>query len=69
LIGNLFAEVQPPCAIPEKDIITINGTTVTGKPAILKIDGDTILFCGDFDDFDKARNNLCLNCQGCKGGA
>jgi hypothetical protein len=64
LIGNLFAELEPPCIIPDMDVITITGTTVSGSAAVLKIDGDTIYFEGKDSDYKAARYGRCVNCRG-----
>jgi hypothetical protein len=47
--------------------IVICGTTHSGKQGILRIFKDHFLFCGDADDINVIRNNVCLERRCCDG--
>ncbi len=37
VIGNIFAELSPPCAACGAEVLQITGTTVTGNAATLTV--------------------------------
>lgn len=49
VIGNIFAELSPPCAACGAEVLQITGTTVTGNAATL-----TVTEAG----FDRSKNNM-----------
>ena len=60
LIGNLFAELEPPCAEPdEPEALTLCGKTPSGREAMMLVYGEQGLFVGDPEDLDAARNGRC----------
>ena len=68
LIGNLFAELEPPCAEPdEPEALTLRGKTPSGREAMMFIYREHCLFVGDPEDLDAARNGRCPN-RGCGRG-
>ena len=66
LVGNLFAELEPPC---EKDLdpewLILCGRTPAGREAMLLICRDRCTFIGCPEDLNAARNGKCPNrrCQ------
>lgn len=66
LVGNLFAELEPPC---EKDLdpegLILCGRTLAGRDAMLLISRDRCTFIGVAEDLNAARNGKCPNrrCQ------
>ena len=60
LIGNLFAEIEPPCGYPPSAALTICGTTRSGNAGRLVISDDYCLFYGLRSDLDAVRNGKCL---------
>lgn len=66
LVGNLFAELEPPC---EKDLdpegLILCGRTPSGRDAMLLICRDRCTFIGVAEDLNAARNGKCPNrrCQ------
>ena len=51
LIGNLFAELEPPCAEPdEPEALTLCGKAPSGREAMLFVNPE---------DLDAARNGRC----------
>lgn len=60
LIGNLFAELEPPCSEPDDpEALTLYGRTSSGREAMLFIYKEHCLFVGDLEDLDIARNGRC----------
>jgi hypothetical protein len=60
LIGNLFAELEPPCAEPdEPETLTLCGKAPSGREAMLFVYQEHCLFVGDPEDLDAARNGRC----------
>lgn len=51
VIGNIFAELSPPCAACGAEILQITGTTVTGNAATLTVTEAGFDFDGSADDF------------------
>ena len=60
LIGNLFAELEAPCAeTDEPEALTLCGKTPSGREAMMFIYREHCLFVGDPEDLDAARNGRC----------
>lgn len=51
VIGNIFAELSPPCAACGAEVLQITGTTVTGNAATLTVTEAGFDFDGSADDF------------------
>ncbi len=62
IIGNLFAEVEPPCETCKggADRLTITGKTYTGKRAILTVTEFGFTFDGDAEEVERIRERRCL---------
>lgn len=62
LVGNLFAELEPPC---EKDLdpegLILCGRTPAGRDAMLLICRDRCTFIGFAEDLNAARTGRCPN--------
>jgi hypothetical protein len=70
-LGNLFAELAPPCELAEDTAIVLCGRTIRGGYATVRITGDETWFDGDVADLAAARYGRCPNEAGCgakKGG-
>ena len=68
LIGNLFAELEPPCREPdEPEALMLCGKTPSGREAMMFVYREHCLFVGDPEDLDAARNGRCPN-RGCRRG-
>ena len=52
VIGNIFAELSPPCAACGAEVLQITGTTVTGNAATLTVTAG------------EAGSALCVACDG-----
>jgi len=66
LIGNLFAELEPPCHEPDDpEALTLCGRTAAGREAMLFIYRDCCLFVGEMDDLEAVRNGKCPCNQRC----
>ena len=50
VIGNIFAELSPPCAACGAEVLQITGTTVTGNAATLTVTEAGFDFDGCADD-------------------
>ena len=50
VIGNIFAELSPPCAACGAEVLQITGTTVTGNAATLTVTKAGFDFDGCADD-------------------
>lgn len=50
VIGNIFAELSPPCADCGAEVLQITGTTVTGNAATLTVTEAGFDFDGCADD-------------------
>lgn len=60
LIGNLFAELEPPCSEPdEPEALTLYGRTAAGREVMLMVYREHCLFAGDPADLEAARNGRC----------
>lgn len=69
LIGNLFAELEPPCRKPEDpEALTLCGKAPSGKEAMLFVYREHCLFVGDPEDLEAARNGRCPNSRRCGRG-
>lgn len=55
LVGNLFAELKPPCDIPYAAGLTLCGCTPAGREAVLVVIRDYCIFRGDPEDLEAAR--------------
>lgn len=63
VIGNIFAELSPPCEECGVERVTIKGTTVTGNAATLTITEVGFIFDGCADDtalIGKMRKERCI---------
>lgn len=65
LVGNLFAELEPPCEALHSVGLTLCGRTPTGHPAALVILRDYCVFRGDLKDLAAARTP-CLDRRCCR---
>ena len=69
LIGNLFAELEPPCSEPDdQEALTLCGKAPSGREAMLFVYREHCLFVGDTEDLDAARNGRCPNSRRCGRG-
>ena len=69
LIGNLFAELEPPCSEPDdQEALTLCGKAPSGREAMLFVYREHCLFVGDPEDLDAARNGWCPNSRRCGRG-
>ena len=60
LIGNLFAELEPPCDQKlDPDGLVLYGRTVAGREAMLLICRDRCTFIGNQEDRNDARSGKC----------
>lgn len=59
IIGNLFTELEPPCAYQRSPDLTICGKTHSGSSGRLVIQSDRCLFYGLPDDLEAARKGFC----------
>lgn len=67
LIGNLFAELKPPCDALYSDALTICGTTFSGASGKLMIRQTECLFYGVESDLQAVRDGICLERRCCHG--
>lgn len=66
IIGNLFAELSPPCDHCGEEGLTLTGTTVTGNAGTLYILPDRFCFEGcaaDAATVDRMRKGRCINAE------
>lgn len=63
IIGNLFAELRPPCAACRRGQLVICGTTVTGGEATLIVTEFGFDYNGDPDLINTIRQRRCNNEQ------
>ena len=69
LIGNLFAELEPPCSEPDdQEALTLCAKAPSGREAMLFVYREHCLFVGDPEDLDAARNGRCPNSRRCGRG-
>lgn len=69
LIGNLFAELEPPCSEQDDpEALTLCGKAPSGREAMLFVYREHCLFVGDLEDLDAARNGRCPNSRRCGRG-
>ena len=63
LVGNLFAELEPPCDQQQlgPDGLMLCGRTPSGREAMLLIGPDRCTFIGNAEDLKAARNGKCPN--------
>ncbi len=68
-IGNLFAELEPPCHEESPPgALTITGRTAAGREATLFVYRERCLFVGDPQDLEAVRNGVCPCKQRCAYG-
>lgn len=60
MVGNLFAELEPPCDVPFAPGLTLCGITPAGNRAVLLVHRDFCIFRGEAGDLEAARRS-CLN--------
>ena len=63
VIGNIFAELSPPCAACGAEVLQITGTTVTGNAATLTVTEVGFDFDGCADDtaiIERMRKGRCI---------
>lgn len=63
MVGNLFAELEPPCDVPFAPGLTLCGITPAGNRAVLLVHRDFCIFRGEAGDLEAARRS-CLNRRG-----
>jgi hypothetical protein len=65
IIGNLFANLEPPCKYVRSTHLMICGTTYSGNSGRLTVLGDRCSFYGVPADLENARKGPCLErrCQ------
>ena len=69
LIGNLFAELEPPCReTDDPEALTLCGQTPSGRDAMLFVYREHCLFVGNPEDLDAARNGRCPDRRCGRGG-
>lgn len=66
IIGNLFAELEPPCESNSDEHLVIRGTTFSGNAGILMLCESYFTFCGEPTDIETIRSSKCL--KGCNNG-
>jgi hypothetical protein len=60
LVGNLFAELEPPCGQDlDPEGLILCGRTPAGREAMLLIGADRCTFIGNAEDYNAARNGRC----------
>jgi hypothetical protein len=60
IVGNLFAEIEPPCDIcKEAGLLTLRGTTYTGKRETLIVTDYGFLYSGEESDISAIRERRC----------
>lgn len=68
LLGNLFAELEPPCDVGEASCtLAVCGHTLNGNYARLLMFGDRCVFTGDPADLEAARCGPCLERRCARG--
>lgn len=63
VIGNIFAELSPPCAACGAEVLQITGTTITGNAATLTVTEAGFDFDGCADDtamIERMRKGRCI---------
>lgn len=55
VIGNLFAELEPPCSRLHSVGLTLYGRTASGRPATLLVLNNYCVFQGEEEDLEAAR--------------
>lgn len=60
LLGNLFANLEPPCDAGEAHSLAVCGYTHSGNYARLLIYNDRCTFFGIPEDLDAVRRRVCL---------
>lgn len=73
LVGNLFAELEPPCGFAgapmlDPDGLVLCGRTAAGREAMLLVCRDRCTFAGNREDLNAARNGRCPNSRRCGRG-
>lgn len=71
IVGNLFAELDPPCGVSGSrgDVLTIFGRTrATGGHAVLRMYADRCVYTGPPDDLEAAMGGSCPEKGGCPHG-
>ena len=70
IVGNLFAELKPPCGISAgaDDIITVFGQTHSGKKAVLRVLRDRCVYTGPREDLEAVLNGKCPERWRCGNG-
>ena len=59
MVGNLFAELEPPCDVPFSQGLTLCGITPAGNRAVLLVNRDFCIFRGEAEDLKAARRGFC----------
>ena len=67
MVGNLFAELEPPCDVASSPGLILCGITPFGNRAVLLVNHDFCIFRGEAGDLEAARRG-CLN-RRCKSNA
>lgn len=66
VIGNIFAELSPPCGGCGAEVLRITGTTVAGNAATLTVTEAGFDFDGCADDtamIERMRKGRCIICK------
>lgn len=66
-IGNLFAELSPPCDGISENGMTLQGVSFTGKKTVVVIKPQECFFYGSKQDYEEARGEKCLKST-CENG-
>ena len=71
IVGNLFAELDPPCGVSGSrgDVLTIFGRTrTTGVHAVLRVYADRCVYTGLPEALEAAMGGSCPEKGGCTHG-
>lgn len=61
ILGNLFAEISPPCdRCGKSDDLVICGITHHGNPGVLTVTKDGFQFDGNVSEIEEIRERRCL---------
>jgi hypothetical protein len=66
VVGNLFAELEPPCDALHPVGLTLHGRTLSGNMATLLVLKDYCVFQGEEEDLEAARRP-CIDRRCCHG--
>ena len=71
IVGNLFAELEPPCGVSgsRSDVLVIFGRTrSSGEQAVLQVYADRCVYTGPPEALEAAMRGHCPEKGGCSNG-